>query len=203
MKIIVIGATDTIGSEVVRALAARNHEVIGASRKGEVKVDLQDSQSVEHLFVTVGDVDAVVSCAGDAAFKPLSDLSDADFELSLRSKLMGQVNLARTAASRVRENGSVTLTSGILSMQPMSGSAAVSLVNAGLEGFVRAAGLDAPRGVRFNAVSPPWITETMVKYGMDPAPGLPAAECAKAYVAVVEGTQQGSVVTCARTANAR
>jgi NAD(P)-dependent dehydrogenase (short-subunit alcohol dehydrogenase family) len=200
MKIIVIGATGTIGSEVVRALAARNHEVIGASRKGQVKVDLQDSRSVEQMFATVGNVEAVVSCAGDAAFKPLTDLSDADFELSVRSKLMGQVNLARIAASRVREKGSVTLTSGILAMQPMSGSAAVSLVNAGLEGFVRAAGLEAPRGVRFNAVSPPWITETMVKYGMDPTPGLPAAECAKAYVAVVEGAQQGAVVACVRHA---
>jgi uncharacterized protein YbjT (DUF2867 family) len=105
MKIIVIGATGTIGSEVVRALAARNHEVIGASRKGEVKVDLQDSRSIEQLFATVENVDAVVSCAGDAAFKPLTDLTDADFELSLRSKLMGQVNLARIAASRIREKG--------------------------------------------------------------------------------------------------
>jgi NAD(P)-dependent dehydrogenase (short-subunit alcohol dehydrogenase family) len=200
MKIIVIGATGTIGSEVVRALAARNHEVIGASRKGEVKVDLQDSRSIEQLFATVENVDAVVSCAGDAAFKPLTDLTDADFELSLRSKLMGQVNLGRIAASRIREKGSVTLTSGILAMQPMSGSAAISLVNAGLEGFVRAAGLEAPGGVRFNAVSPPWITETLVKYGMDPASGLPAKECAMAYVAVVEGAQQGAVVACARHA---
>jgi NAD(P)-dependent dehydrogenase (short-subunit alcohol dehydrogenase family) len=42
----------------------------------------------------------------------------------------------------------------------MVGSAAVSLVNAGLEGFTRAAALELPRGLRANVVSPPWISET-------------------------------------------
>ena len=198
MRIIVIGATGTIGSEVVKALTANKHQVIGASRKGEVKVDIQDSSSIEKLFASVKDVDAVVSCAGDAAFKPFLELTDADFELSLRNKLMGQVNVARLAAKHLKEKGSVTLTTGILAMHPMPGSAAVSLVNAGLEGFVRAAAFEAPRGIRFNAVSPPWIKETMVKYGMDPTPGLSAADSAKAYVAAVEGSHQGKIIDAAK-----
>lgn len=198
MKIIVIGATGTIGSEVVKALTASKHQVIGASRKGEVKVDIEDAASIEKLLASHQDVDAVVSCAGDGAFKPLTELTDADFALSLRSKLMGQVNVARLAAKHIKEKGSVTLTTGILAMMPMPGSAAVSLVNAGLEGFVRAAGFEAPRGIRFNAVSPPWIKETMVKYGMDPTPGLSAADSAKAYVAAVEGSQQGKIIDAAK-----
>ena len=36
MKIIVIGATGTIGSEVVKALTAKKHEVVAASRNGDV-----------------------------------------------------------------------------------------------------------------------------------------------------------------------
>lgn len=195
MKIIVVGATGTIGREVVKALSAKGHDVVAASRTSKAKVDIRDSASIEHLFKTTRDVDAVVSCAGDAAFKPLTDLTDADFDLSLRSKLMGQVNLARIAARHIRERGSVTLTSGVLSMQPMAGAAAVSLVNAGLEGFTRVAGLEAPRGIRFNAVSPGWIKETMVMLGMDPGPGMSAADCAKIYVGVVEGSQQGRIVT--------
>lgn len=43
----------------------------------------------------------------------------------------------------------------------MPGSAAVSLVNSALEGFGRAAALEAPRGIRVNVVSPPWVTETL------------------------------------------
>ena len=90
--------------------------------------------------------------------------------------------------------GSITLTTGVLAMRPMPGSASVSLVNAGLEGFVRAAALEMPRKLRINAVSPPWVKETMVKFGMDPTPGLAAADVAKAYVAAVEGGYQGEIL---------
>ena len=197
MKVIVIGATGTIGNEVAKAFTAKKHQVLGASRKGEIKVDIEDSASIEKLFATHKDVDAVVSCAGDGAFKALTELTDADFELCLRSKLMGQVNLARIAAKHIKDKGSVTLTTGVLAIHPMPGSAAISLVNAGLEGFIRAAGLEAPRGIRFNAVSPPWIKETMVKFGMDPTPGLSSADCARAYVAAIEGSHQGKVIDAA------
>ena len=106
MKIIVIGATGTIGSEVVKALSLKRHEVVHASRNGEVKVTLDDPASVRALFERVRNVDAVVSCAGNAAFKPFADLTDADYELGLRSKLMGQVSLARAAKDALRDSGS-------------------------------------------------------------------------------------------------
>src|SRR5271157_2052604 len=119
MKMIVIGATGTIGSEVVKALSLKRHEVVRASRNGEVKVTLDDPASVRALFERVRDVDAVVSCAGNASFKPFADLTDADYELGLRSKLMGQVSLARFAKDALRDGGSITLTTGILAMHPM------------------------------------------------------------------------------------
>jgi NAD(P)-dependent dehydrogenase (short-subunit alcohol dehydrogenase family) len=194
MKIIVIGATGTIGSDVAKALTQKQHEVVRASRKSDVKVNLDDPTSVRSLFDTIQDVDAVVSCAGNAAFKPFAELTDADYELGLRSKLMGQVSLARIAKDRLRDRGSIVLTTGVLAMHPMPGSASISLVNAGLEGFVRAAALEMPRGLRINAVSPPWVKETMIKFGMDPTPGQAAAEVAKAYVAAVEGKHQGQVL---------
>ena len=135
-----------------------------------------------------------MSCAGNAVFKPFAALTDADYELGLRSKLMGQVALARTAKDHLRDGGSITVTTGVLAMHPMPGSAAISLVNAGLEGFVRAAALELPRRLRINAVSPPWVKETLVKLRMDPAPGLAAADVAKAYVAAVEGSYQGTII---------
>ena len=194
MKIIVVGATGTIGAAVAKALAANKHEVVAASRNGAVKVNLDEPASIRAMFDTVRDVDAVISCAGNAVFKPFADLTDADYELCLRSKLMGQVALARTAKDQLRDGGSITVTTGVLAMRPMPGSAAISLVNAGLEGFVRAAALEMPRRLRINAVSPPWVKETLVKLRMDPAPGLAAADVAKAYVAAVEGADQGKIL---------
>jgi len=107
---------------------------------------------------------------------------------------MGQVSLARMAKDHLRDGGSITLTTGVLAMHPMQGSASISMVNAGLEGFVRAAALEMPRKIRINSVSPPWVKETMVKFGMDPTPGLAAATVAKAYVAAVEGSHQGKIL---------
>jgi len=194
MKIIVIGATGTIGTKVVEALKASHHEVVAAARSRGIKVNLDVQASIRAMFDQIRDVDGVVCCAGNAAFRPFSQLTDADYELGLRSKLMGQVSLARIAIDHLRDGGSITLTTGVLAMQPIPGSASLSMVNAGLEGFVRAAALEMPRNLRINAVSPPWVKETLVKLGMDPSPGLAAADVAKAYVAAVEGSHQGKVL---------
>ena len=198
MKVVVIGATGTIGKAVADALTKRGHEVIRASRKSAVRVDIENAAMVKALFEATRDVDAVVSCAGGAGWGPLENLTDDDFALSLRYKLMGQVNLVRVAKDQVKNGGSITVTSGILATTPMQGSAAVSLVNAGLEGFVRAAGLEMKRGVRVNVVSPPWVKETLRSMKMDESHGLAAADVAKAYVVAVEGHNNGEVLEASR-----
>jgi NAD(P)-dependent dehydrogenase (short-subunit alcohol dehydrogenase family) len=193
MKIVVIGSTGTIGTAVVRALVGR-YEVIGASRHGYPKVDLADPSTMTAMFGAVPAIDAVICCAGSAAWKPLAQLTDEDFAISLNNKLMGQVHLARLAMTHLRDAGSITLTSGVLAQKPMPGSAAVSLVNAALEGFVRAAALEAPREIRINVVSPPWVTESIQKNKMEVDEHLDADVVARAYVAAVEGRHQGAVL---------
>lgn len=193
MKIIVIGAGGTIGREVVKALSA--HEVIAVSRSsGDIRADIRDVASLRAMYGKVGKVDAIVSAAGSGAWKPLEQLTDEDFAASLGYKLMGQVNVIRYGFESLNDGGSITVTSGILSKSPMQGSAAISLVNSGLEGFVRAAALEAPRGIRVNVVSPPWVSETLVEMGQDPSGGLPAAVVARAYVESVEGKQSGATI---------
>jgi NAD(P)-dependent dehydrogenase (short-subunit alcohol dehydrogenase family) len=194
MRILVIGATGTIGKPIVHALAGR-HEVLSASRRSTpLKVDIADRASIAALFEVIGRVDAIVCAAGEARFRPLANLTDEDFNLSLRSKLLGQVNVARLGAEYVTDRGSITLTSGILARHPSPGSAAVSLVNAGLEGFVRAAALEMRRGVRVNIVSPGWVTETLEALHMDPKQGTPAAVVALAYLQAMERTGTGQVI---------
>lgn len=194
MRILVIGAHGTIGREVVNALSGQ-HEVIGASRKGDVQVDIRDVASIRAMYAKVGRVDAVVSAAGSGAWKPLAELTDDDFEISLHYKLMGQVNVVRYGFEHVNDGGSITTTSGVLSEVPTASGAAISLVNAGLEGFTRAAALEAPRGIRVNVVSPPWVTETLEAMGAtDLSHGLPAADVAKAYVRSVTGGETGQVI---------
>jgi NAD(P)-dependent dehydrogenase (short-subunit alcohol dehydrogenase family) len=190
MKVVVIGATGTIGKALVTALSGR-HEVIRVSRKLGIKVDIEDSRSIQLLFENIKPIDAVVSCAGNAVFRPLAKLTDEDFQLSIQSKLMGQVNLVRIGMNHVRDSGSFTLTGGVVAHEPMAGGAAISMVNAGLEGFVLGASIEMPRGLRVNVVSPPWISETLKALSMDPSLGITAAACAKAYVAAIEGNDNG------------
>jgi len=194
MRILVIGSHGTIGREIVKALSG--HEVIGASRSsGDVRVDITDPASIKQMFERIGHIDAVVSAAGSGAWKPLDQLTDDDFARSLGYKLMGQVNVVRHGLAHVNDGGSITTTSGVLARSPMIGSAAISLVNCGLEGFTRAAALEAPRGIRVNVVSPPWVTETLIEMGSsDLSHGLPAARVAQAYVRSVTGSETGQVI---------
>jgi len=192
MKIIVIGSTGTIGSAVVKALAG--HEVIGLHRKSTPAIDIEQPETIEAAFAQIGKVDAVISCTGTGAFAPLDKLVDADFEKSLRSKLMGQVNVIRHAIQHVNDRGSITVTSGSMAREPMPGGAAISMINAGIEGFAIGAAIEAPRGIRINAVAPPWIAETMAAMKMDASRGQPADAAAKVYAGVVTGSQRGQII---------
>ena len=121
MKVIVVGATGTIGRAVVQAIGSR-HEVIPVSfSKSAIRVDIADRTSIVKMFEATGRVDAVISAAGLAKFGPMNSLTDADFAVGLESKLMGQVNLVRSGVDYLNDNGSITLTSGILSRKPMAG----------------------------------------------------------------------------------
>lgn len=195
MRILLIGATGTIGSAVAAALGDRHELILASRQRAREQVDISDYSSIRALYARVGRVDAVVSAAGRAVFKPLGALADEDFDLSLQNKLMGQVNLVRLGFDSVADNGSFTFTAGYLARHPIPGSAAVSLVNAALEGFCRAAALEAPRGIRVNVVSPPWVTETLKALGRPLEGGLPAATVAQAYVRSVEGTDTGQVIS--------
>jgi NAD(P)-dependent dehydrogenase (short-subunit alcohol dehydrogenase family) len=194
VKILVIGATGTIGRAVVETLHARHEVVPVAHRTGALTVDLASPASIKAMFSAAGRIDAVVSCAGRGAFKPLAELNDGDFAMSLANKLMGQINLVRLGTASVGDDGSFTLTSGIFSREPVPGGAALAMVNGGLESFARAAALELPRGIRVNVVSPPWVAETMVAMGRDPSGGLPAAVVERSYLRAVEGSMNGQTI---------
>jgi NAD(P)-dependent dehydrogenase (short-subunit alcohol dehydrogenase family) len=191
-RVMVVGATGTIGRRVVEILKQAYEVVTVGHSSGEHHLDLASKQSIEAVYREIQEVDHVVSAAGVAEFAPLEELTDEDFELSLSNKLMGQINLVRLGLQYV-DGGSFTLTSGVLARQPIKGSAAISTVNAGIEGFARAAALELEGRARVNVVSPGWVSETLEEMGRDPANGVPAAEVAAAYRESVEGAQTGEV----------
>ena len=200
MKVLLIGSHGTIGKAVAAALSP-THVVIGVNhRTSDLTVDLGDSKSSGSLFEHVGMVDAVICAAGAARLRPLGELTEEDFVFGNQNKLMGQVNVARIAQQWLSDRGSITLTSGVLAREPERGSASVSLINAGIEGFVRAAALELHSGLRINAVSPPWVTETVQAMGHSVAESLPASTVAKAYRDSLQGTMTGQILDARRYA---
>ena len=195
MRIILIGASGTIGKAVSAELSPR-HEIVAVGRKsGNHHADLRDIQSLRTLFAKVGKVDAIVCTAGSVHFGPWPDLSPEKFEIGLRDKLMGQVNVVLAGQEFLADGGSFTLTSGILGEDPIRLGAAASLVNGALESFVRAAAIELARGQRINIVSPTVVQESMAAFGpyFRGYKPVPASDAALAYSKSVEGGQTGQV----------
>ncbi|MEV7555619.1 SDR family oxidoreductase [Amycolatopsis sp. NPDC089917] len=186
MKILVVGATGTIGAAVSDALTARGHTVLPASRSGAIKVDVERPDTLDAVFATEPGVEHVVCCAGSGSLVPVDGGTDEEFVEGLRGKLLGQVFLLRHAIPHLPDGGSVTLTSGRIP-ETLRGSAFGSLTNVGLEAFVAAAARELPRGLRVNAVSPGWVSETLAALGESDG-GTPAAVVARSYVEAVETT---------------
>jgi NAD(P)-dependent dehydrogenase (short-subunit alcohol dehydrogenase family) len=195
MKILLVGAHGTVGRAITTELGPRHSLISAGRRSGDVQLDLTDADGFARVLAHVAPLDAVVCAAGNVAFGPLEGLSPEQWELGLRDKLMGQVRLALAAIPHLVEGGSITLTAGILAEQPIRLGTSASLVNAGLEGFVRAAAIELPRGLRINAVSPSVLQESMAQFGpyFRGFEAVPAARVALAYSRSVEGGDTGKV----------
>lgn len=195
MKILVIGGTGTLGKAVVSALGD-NHSVITAGKThGDFQVDITDESSVKALFARTGKLDAIISTTGSLHFGPLEEMTAEQFNTGLQDKLLGQVRIALIGKAFLNDGGSITLTSGIVADEPIRQGANATAVNAAVEGFVRAAAIELPRGIRINGVSPTVVEESLEGYGPF-FPGFeaaPAARVAKAYVRSVEGAQTGRI----------
>jgi NAD(P)-dependent dehydrogenase (short-subunit alcohol dehydrogenase family) len=194
MKIIIVGASGTIGKHVVKALEANNEIVKVGSKSGDFQIDMANLSSIESLFEQVGAFDALVSVAGDAHFGPLPQMVDSDFRKGVDSKLMGQINLVLVGQRYINPKGSFTLTSGTLAEDPIVYGAAVSAINGALNGFVRAAYMELENGVRINAVAPGVVAESPGFFSFFPG-DIPVEmhRVAQAYVKSVLGGQSGQV----------
>jgi NAD(P)-dependent dehydrogenase (short-subunit alcohol dehydrogenase family) len=195
MRILLIGASGTIGRAVAAELGTR-HELVTAGRStGDVRLDIADPASICAAYARAGRLDAVVCAAGKVTFKPLAEMSAADYEVGLRHKLMGQVNLVLLGREHLADGGSFTLTGGVLEDDPIVAGSSASMVNGALSAFARAAAIELDRGLRVNVVSPGVITEALDAYapffrGFEP---VPAARAALAYAKSVEGRRTGEV----------
>jgi NAD(P)-dependent dehydrogenase (short-subunit alcohol dehydrogenase family) len=194
MKIIIVGATGTIGKHVTAALQ-KEHEVLKVgSKSGDLNVDISSPASIEDFYKQAGAFDALISVSGDGHFGPLTSMKDADFRKGIDSKLMGQVNLVLIGQHYINPKGSFTLTSGSLAEDPIVLGANLSTLNGAINGFVRSAAIELENGVRINTVAPTVVEESPVYFPYFPGQ-IPVTmeRVTNAYVKSVLGAQTGQV----------
>ncbi|UOB18925.1 short chain dehydrogenase [Abyssalbus ytuae] len=155
MRIIIVGASGTMGKFLTNVLKKENHDIIRANRSsGDVQVDITSPVSIENMFKKVGLFDALISTAGPTFIGPWNKLSDQTFRTGVEGKMMGQINLVLIGQHYIKPEGSFTLITGALTHQPQQNFANASAANGAIEGFVRAAAIEIENGIRINAVSP-------------------------------------------------
>lgn len=196
MKILIIGGQGTIGKKVSDHFS-KNDEVLIAGRKsGNVTVDITSSDSIKTMFEKIGKVDAIVSIAGEAKWAPFNELTEDDFYIGLKSKLMGQVNVVRIGQHYLNSKGSITLSTGILADDPVVKTTSAAMVNGAIHSFVQAAALELENGIRVNAVSLGMVEDAYEKY-RDYFPGhnpIPMVKVVRAYERSVKGKGNGEIV---------
>jgi NAD(P)-dependent dehydrogenase (short-subunit alcohol dehydrogenase family) len=154
MKIIIVGATGTMGKHLASAFE-KDHEVIRVSSKGgDIRADITSAESIKNLFSQTGTFDALISTAGPTYVGPWKTLTDKEFRVGVEGKMMGQINLVLIGQHYINPNGSFTLITGALSHDPQLNFANAAAANGAVEAFVRAAAIELKNGVRINAVSP-------------------------------------------------
>ena len=196
MRILLVGGKGTIGKKVSNHFSKKHEVLIAGRNSGDIVVDIVNSQSIEAMFESIGNVDAVVCIAGDAKWAAFDSMIEEDFYIGLKSKLMGQVNLVRIGQKYLNAGGSFTLTTGILADHPVELTSSPAMVNGGIHSFVKAVSLELQNGIRINVVSSGLVEDAVEKYetyfpGHNP---IPMKKVINGYVKSVEGKGTGEII---------
>ncbi len=196
MKIVIIGGAGTIGKTLTNHFK-QEHEVIVAGRStGAINVDIAESSSIQNFFDQIDKVDAIICAAGEAKWANFKDLTEEDYYIGFKSKLMGQVNLVRIGQNYLNPKGSITLTTGILADDPVIKTASAAMVNGAIHSFVKAVVLEIENGIRVNVVSAGMVEDAYEKYeahfpGHNP---VPMKKVVNGYIRSVMGKDTGRII---------
>ena len=147
--VILIGANGKMGQAALTGLG--KHRVITASRSGEgvdYKVDITDKNSIQELYKKVGSFNAVVNTVGVCEYAPFESMTSEQWDTTIQSKLVGQINLVSVGLQYIEDGGSFTLISGILNMKPIPFAIADATTSGAIDTFVKCVAHELPRGIR-------------------------------------------------------
>ncbi|EJR3606980.1 SDR family oxidoreductase [Vibrio vulnificus] len=161
---VVLGGTSGIGAELAKQLESDHTIVHVASR--QTGLDISDEKSVYHYFETIGAFDHLIVTAG--SYAPAGKVVDVEVtqaKYAFDTKFWGAVLAAKHGARYLKQGGSITLTSGMLSRKVVANTYVKAAINAAIEATTKVLAKElAP--IRVNAISP-GLTKTEAYKGMN------------------------------------
>jgi len=197
-KVIVIGASGKIGKAALSGLG--HHDVVSASNSGkgcDYQVDIGSEKSIRKLLEQVGSFDAIVNTVGVCEYADFTNMTEEQWMTTVLSKMMGQINLVRIGQEYIKDGGSFSLISGILSSKAIPMAIADATTSGAIDTFVKCVAYELPRGIRVNSINPTVIEEAWDVYG-EMMPGfqaVPGKLVGKAFARSVDGFITGEVIT--------
>lgn len=169
-RVVIIGGASGIGFAVAELVHELGAEIVIASRNsarvdaaiqllpgttGET-VDLRDETSVSHFFESIGGFDHLVITANDWTNSTPTATSEIDLAAardSFEVRFWGVLAAVKHSSRFIASNGSITLTSGMLTHRPKKGALLTTAVIGAVEHLARGLAVDLVP-VRVNTVCP-------------------------------------------------
>ena len=166
-KVIVTGAASGIGAACVARLRQDGLETISfdLAPGADFQIDVSDTGAVAAAVAEVGPVDVLVNSAGTVGpNKPLWEITDAEWELTMSVNLNGVFNLCRAVipGMRTRGWGRIVNIASIAGKEGNPNLAAYSASKGAVIALTKSLGKElATSGVLVNAIAPAVIETPM------------------------------------------
>lgn len=169
--VIVTGASQGIGAEVVKAFRKLGHAVVATSRSiapsddpdvlavaGDIGDPATAQRVVAEAIARFGRIDTLVNNAGIYIGKPFTEHGIEDYDAVMNVNMAGFYHMTRLALAEMEKRGGghvVTVTGSIDNGISGGHTALAALTKGGLNATTRALAIEyANRGIRVNAVAP-------------------------------------------------
>jgi len=173
-KVLVTGATGSLGKAIAQKFNTENYELITTSRTARIEsdrhiiCDLEDPIQVENLCDEVRSlgIDVIINNAGINVVKPFDQMDLGTLEKTLLINLIAPVLMTQAAVPNMLANnwGRVINIGSILGQISRAGRSTYSISKAGLVGFTKAVSAEyAERGITSNCVAPGYLDSELTR----------------------------------------